>query len=221
MAKTSSKTNSKTSSKSKSTKGTKRTTKKSTKKVVKEEPVAVVETVPEPVVEPVVTEEKTEEKTEVVVEDLDLEWTTAFTSLIDSQKAMKKSFAEQSKLLKTLQSMVLKRVKVLKKRKTKRGGGNQKKNPSGFNKPTHISEELSTFLSVDADTLMPRTEATKMIHKYIKGNKLQNAKDGRQINCDTGLQALLKVPDDVTLSYFNLQTYLSPHFKSGKKKVVA
>lgn len=216
MAKTkTSKTSSKTTSKTNTSKTASKKSRKS-KKVVKEEPVVVVETVPEPVVaatEPVVasTESKVEEaKVEEV--DPDKEWTTAFTSLIESQKTMGQSHREQMRLLKSLQSMVLKRVKVLKKRKTKRGGGNQKKNPSGFNKPTHISEELSTFLEVAADTLMPRTEATKMIHKYIKGNKLQNAKDGRQINCDTGLQSLLKVPDDVTLSYFNLQTYLSPHF---------
>jgi len=123
-----------------------------------------------------------------------------------------------NKLVKEDHKWFAKVYKHAEKNKKKRGGGNQKKNPSGFNKPTHISEELSTFLEVDADTLMPRTTATKKLHIYIKGNKLQNPKDGRKIMCDEALQSLLKVPKDVQLSYFNLQTYLSPHFKKAAKK---
>ena len=118
----------------------------------------------------------------------------------------------QHKALKDLDKAAHKLMKELKKSRRKRGGGNQKSNPSGFNKPTKISEELSTFLGVDADKLMPRTEATKMLHKYIKEHNLQKKSDGRIIVCDRKLQGLLNVPKDVELSYFNLQTYLSPHF---------
>ena len=156
MAKTSKTSNTKapkTSTKAtKTSTKSKRVSKKSSKKVVKEVPVVVVESVPEPVVEaPVVVEavitvEATEEKTEVET-DPDQELVETFTCLIASQKTMSQAHREQMRMLKSLQSMVLKRIKTLKKRKTKRGGGNQKKNPSGFNKPTDISPELSTFLS--------------------------------------------------------------------------
>ena len=95
--------------------------------------------------------------------------------------------------------------KILRKR-----GSTQK--PSGFNKPSKISNELKNFLGFKEDKKIPRTEATKMLHKYIKEHQLQKPEDGRIINTDDKLKMLLKVPDDVELSYFNLQTYLSPHF---------
>lgn len=208
---------SKATRKTKATKSTKAT--KATKKSVKK----VEEKVEEKVVEKIETENKQnsemsknennkveEKKVEEV--DPDQEWHNILKSMETSQKSVMESMRQQVKLRKELTTILNRRVKALKKRKNKRGGGNQKKNPSGFNKPTHISKELSTFLSVDEKTLMPRTDATKMIHKYIKEHKLQDAKDGRNINCDKSLQKLLKVPKDVTLSYFNLQTYLSPHF---------
>ena len=84
--------------------------------------------------------------------------------------------------------------------------------PSGFNKPTKISKELSDFLGFEENKKVPRTEATKMLHRYIKANELQKPEDGRVINADEKLKILLKVPDDVELTYFNIQTYLSPHF---------
>ena len=90
---------------------------------------------------------------------------------------------------------------------------NRTRNPSGFNRPCPISRELADFLNVPSHQLMARTEATKLIHKYIKDHRLQNPRDGREINPDTLLQRLLKIPDGVQLSYFNLQTYLSPHFR--------
>jgi len=93
----------------------------------------------------------------------------------------------------------------------------RKRKKSGFNEPAHISTELSIFLHLPSDTLMPRTRATKMIHLYVKAHNLQNPRDGRIINCDATLQALLRVPENITLFYFNLQTYLSSHFiKNGK-----
>ena len=84
--------------------------------------------------------------------------------------------------------------------------------PSGFNRPTSISEELADFLDVGMTRKMARTEATKMLHRYIRDHDLQKPSDGRIIIPDDKLKRLLKVPDNIELSYFNLQTYLSPHF---------
>lgn len=200
MAKTKTTTSSKTPT-------TKKTTSRKSKKQVKEE----TPVVSEPVQEPVESTETVEEKTTEEVDD-DQMWRESFSTMETNLKQMVTLARETEKVRKSAFSYLNKRVKTLKKRKNKRGGGNQKKNPSGFNKPAHISKELSSFLNVEDDCLMPRTEATKQIHAYIKEHNLQNPKDGRQINCDKTLQTLLKVPKDVTLSYFNLQTYLSPHF---------
>lgn len=102
--------------------------------------------------------------------------------------------------------------------KRKRKTGNR--SPSGFVKPTLISADLATFLGKPAGSEMARTEVTREINKYIRENELQDKANGRKINADVKLAALLKI--DTTkeeLTYFNLQRYMSPHF--AKKDVVA
>ena len=64
---------------------------------------------------------------------------------------------------------------------------------------------------------MARTEVTRDINTYIRNNKLQDKDNGRQINPDKKLSALLKLPSGETLTYFNLQKFMSPHFaKAGQ-----
>ena len=83
--------------------------------------------------------------------------------------------------------------------------------PSGFERPTKISDELAAFLGKEVGTEMARDVVTKEINRYIKENNL-NDKNGRNINADQKLAALLKINSTDELSYFNLQRYLSPHF---------
>lgn len=92
----------------------------------------------------------------------------------------------------------------------KRAGGN--KQPSGFVKPTLITEELASFLGRENGTEMARTEVTKEINQYIRTNNLQDSSNGRHINPDAKLTKLLGYDGSETLTYFNLQKYLSPHF---------
>lgn len=92
----------------------------------------------------------------------------------------------------------------------KRTGGN--KQPSGFVKPTLITDELATFLGREKGTELARTEVTKEINQYIRDNNLQDSKNGRHINPDSKLSKLLSYSGGETLTYFNLQKYLSPHF---------
>lgn len=94
--------------------------------------------------------------------------------------------------------------------KRKRKVGNRA--PSGFVKPTLISDELATFLGKTTGTEMARTEVTREINKYIRANALQDKENGRKINPDTALASLLKIGSGDELTYFNLQRYMSPHF---------
>jgi upstream activation factor subunit UAF30 len=94
--------------------------------------------------------------------------------------------------------------------KRKRKSGNRA--PSGFVKPTRISDELAKFLEKPAGSEMARTEVTRDINKYIRTNNLQDAKNGRKINPDAKLATLLKIKKNDELTYFNLQRYMSPHF---------
>jgi chromatin remodeling complex protein RSC6 len=103
--------------------------------------------------------------------------------------------------------------------KKKRKAGNRA--PSGFVKPTKISDELASFLGKDKGTEMARTEVTRDINKYIRTNNLQDKENGRKINPDTKLAALLKLKKTDELTYFNLQRYMSPHFAKATKEAVA
>ena len=106
--------------------------------------------------------------------------------------------------------------KVSSKRKRKAGN----RAPSVFVKPTKISDELASFLGKEKGTEMARTEVTRDINKYIRTNNLQDKENGRKINPDTKLAALLKLKKTDELTYFNLQRYMSPHFAKANKDVV-
>lgn len=101
--------------------------------------------------------------------------------------------------------------------KRKRKAGNRA--PSGFVKPTKISDELASFLGKEKGTEMARTEVTRDINKYIRTNNLQDKDNGRKINPDSKLSALLKIQKNEELTYFNLQRYMSPHFAKANKDV--
>lgn len=99
--------------------------------------------------------------------------------------------------------------------KRKRKSGNRQ--PSGFVKPTKISDELAKFLEKPAGTEMARTDVTREINKYIRSHNLQDKENGRKINPDAKLQTLLKLKKTDELTYFNLQRYMSPHFSKAEK----
>ena len=93
--------------------------------------------------------------------------------------------------------------------------------PSGFVKPTKISDELATFLDKPTGSEMARTEVTRDINAYIRTNSLQDKTNGRKINPDSKLANLLKINSGEELTYFNLQKYMSRHFAKTAKPVVA
>jgi upstream activation factor subunit UAF30 len=91
------------------------------------------------------------------------------------------------------------------------GAEKAKRSPSGFAKPTLISDELCAFLKVPIGTQLARTEVTRKITEYIKANSLQNQANKKIILPDATLGSLLKA-GDAEVTYFNLQKYLKTHF---------
>ena len=108
-------------------------------------------------------------------------------------------------------------AKASSKRKRKTGN----RSPSGFVKPTLISDELASFLGKTKGTEMARTEVTREINAYIRANQLQDKTNGRRINADSKLSSLLKLASGEELTYFNLQRYMSPHFAKSAAAVAA
>jgi chromatin remodeling complex protein RSC6 len=121
---------------------------------------------------------------------------------------------------KTLERKWTRELKSAQKQSSKRKRKAGNRAPSGFVKPTRISDELAKFLEKPSGSEMARTEVTRDINKYIRTNNLQDKENGRKINPDSKLATLLKLKKTDELTYFNLQRYMSPHFAKASKDVV-
>ena len=86
------------------------------------------------------------------------------------------------------------------------------KHQSGIAKPGFISPELCNFLGVNEGTEMARTEVIKYVNHYIKEHKLQDSTNKKKILPDAALQTLLQSKDSDEITYFNLQTFMKPHY---------
>ena len=113
---------------------------------------------------------------------------------------------------KTLEKTIARELKAAQKASSKRAKRAGNRQPSGFVKPTRISDELAKFLGKAQGTEMARTDVSKEINAYIRANNLQRPDNGRFIVPDAKLTTLLKLGKNDELSYFNLQRYMKPHF---------
>ena len=158
---------------------------------------------------------------DAVVEDIEasiaaksLEFSTKLNQLSSMIATLKTEYRSMEKVW----ARELKASQKLNSKKKKRAGNRA---PSGFVKPTRISDELATFLGKDKGSEMARTDVTREINKYIRSHNLQDAANGRKINPDQKLQTLLKLKKTDELTYFNLQRYMSPHFQKAEKALAA
>jgi chromatin remodeling complex protein RSC6 len=113
---------------------------------------------------------------------------------------------------KTLEKAVTREMKNAQKLSSKKRRNNGNRKPSGFIKPTRISDELAAFLGKNIGTEMARTEVSKEINCYIQTHGLQDKSNGRKINPDAKLTQLLKINNEDELTYFNLQRFMKHHF---------
>ena len=132
------------------------------------------------------------------------------------------TLASQMNALKTefraLEKKATRELKAAQKVNAKRKRKSGNRSPSGFVKPTLISDELAKFLQKPSGTEMARTEVTREINTYIRAHDLQDKANGRKINPDSQLATLLKIQNGEELTYFNLQRYMSPHFAKANAK---
>ena len=195
-------------------KATKAPTKKTKAPTKDAEPVATTKVVAAPV--PVVSEQ--EDTVPESVEQSLTEQSTEFLAKLQQIGALISSLKTEYR---TLEKKWTRELKVAQKASSKRKRKSGNRAPSGFVKPTRISDELANFLEKPSGSEMARTEVTRDINKYIRLHNLQDSTNGRKINPDAKLAALLKLKKTDELTYFNLQRYMSPHFEKASAKVDA
>lgn len=181
-------------------------------KVAKETTPAVVEPVVVPSVAQVVDGDAVDASVQLTGKISDFgEKLNQLTSLLSSMKNEYKA----------LEKTISRELKAAQKasQKKKRASGNRA--PSGFVKPTLISDELAVFLGKEKGTELARTAVSKEINAYIRSAKLQDPTNGRKINADAKLAKLLKLSKGDELTYFNLQKYMKHHFVKTAAPAVA
>tara|TARA_A100001015_G_C14932318_1_gene688965 strand:- start:266 stop:853 length:588 start_codon:yes stop_codon:yes gene_type:complete len=140
-----------------------------------------------------------------------------FSGFLAKLQGVSSQFSSLKTEFRSLERDVSRQLKAALKASAKRKRKSGNRAPSGFVKPTLISNELAAFLGKPQGTEMARTDVTREINSYIREHKLQDKQNGRIIVPDTKLKGLLKIKKGEELTYFNLQRYMSPHFaKAGK-----
>jgi len=184
------------------------------KETVVAAPVAVAVAVAAPVKETVAAAEPTAVVTEVV-SPVTIEF-GEFATKLQQLRSMISSVTTE---FRALEKKAVRELKIAAKATNKRKRKTGQRQPSGFVKPTLISDELATFLGKTKGSQMARTEVTREINAYIREHQLQDKTNGRRIIADNKLSSLLKLSESDELTYFNLQRFMSPHF--FKNPVVA
>ena len=134
-----------------------------------------------------------------------------FTKILGELETLKANLQKSIVAVRSLQKDVTREIRKHDNRR-KKEASKKKRAPSGFAKPTIISEALCSFLGKPQGTEMARTEVTKHLTTYIKEHNLQDPQNKRTILPDKKLQKLLQTKKDDEVTYFNLQKYMKVHF---------
>ncbi len=181
---------------------------KATKKTTKASPAK--EAAPAPAPAPAPTPAPVNETVDAAEGDRTL--TDDFVDFMGKLQAASSLFSNLRNEFRALEKKCTRELKAARKVTKKQARKSGNRSPSGFVKPTLVTDELAAFLGKPSGTEMARTEVTREINKYIRAHNLQNPDNGRHIIPDAALAKLLKLKKDDELTYFNLQRYMSPHF---------
>jgi upstream activation factor subunit UAF30 len=117
-----------------------------------------------------------------------------------TKKAKKKAPAKKAKSKTKSKAKTTAKPKAAAKSKVKR------KPNAAFMKPMNISDALQPIVGAKP---IPRTEVTKRLWEYIKKNKLQDAKERRNINADDNLKKIFGGKKQVSM--FEMTKLVSKH----------
>ena len=127
---------------------------------------------------------------------------TEFTTILASIQTVVQQINGLKSALRTLEKKAVREIKAANKASKKKQRSKGNRQPSGFVKPTQISNELAAFLGKASGTEMARTEVTKEINAYIRANKLQDPKNGRIIKAVASSRLFLTSRGDELTSIF-------------------
>tara|TARA_B100000073_G_C23368298_1_gene425848 strand:- start:26 stop:529 length:504 start_codon:yes stop_codon:yes gene_type:complete len=133
-----------------------------------------------------------------------------FNDVLDSMGSLKQYITQVQNKIRILEKNVKKEQKTYAKFMEKKQRTNRK--PSGFAKPTPVSDELCDFMKREKGTHLARTEVTKYIISYIENQKLQDESNKKKIVPNQSLKKLLGVSENDEVTYFNLQKLMNRHF---------
>jgi len=136
---------------------------------------------------------------------------TQFDTIVSSLSTFRVQITALQHQLRVLERSVTKEVKNLKKESDKKKNKLPRK-PSGFAKPSLITDELCLFMQLPSQSEVARTEVTQHIIKYIREHNLQHVDNRKIITPDSALKKLLGSNDEEEVTYFNLQKFMNKHF---------
>jgi upstream activation factor subunit UAF30 len=136
-----------------------------------------------------------------------------FEGIINSLTHFKSEITNLQQQIRSVEKNVKKQMKEFNKEIIKnksKNKGNRK--PSGFAKPSKVTNELCEFMNKKEGEEIARTEVTKALCSYIKDNKLENKDNSKIIYPDNKLKTLLGIEEGEELTYFTIQKYMNKHF---------
>jgi hypothetical protein len=185
--------------------------KKSTKKPATTVPTPAPVAPPAPVAAPAPVEAPTtSEATETSLADEIKALQDQLTSVRDAANAALTALKRVAKRATT----EIKEARKNKRKVRAEPADGEPRKPSNFEIPVPISDELSVFLGGGKNNKMSRAQVTRAINNYLNTHNLRSKHD---ITPDAPLRKLLGIGDDVKLTLFNIQTYLSKHYPKAPK----
>ena len=125
-----------------------------------------------------------------------------FSELLSQLQALRSQLTSITGNVRQLQKRADRELKTAHKNAKKSKRKNTNRQPSGFVKPTKISNELATFLGKPQGTEMALGNQRC---SYIRAQKLQDPANGRRILADASF-AFLRLGKNDELTYFNLRS---------------
>lgn len=141
-----------------------------------------------------------------------------FNDVLSTIYQMKNSIIILQNQVKLVEKEKNKKIRRLERELNKKRQKRQRE-PSGFAKPTKISNKLCEFLNKPPGSEVARTEVTQYLISYIKQNKLQNEENKSFIKPDKRLNELLNTNEQDNITYFNIQGFMNQHFIKGEQSL--